>query len=291
MRFPSVIKIKSKEGKLPNLIIIGAQKCGTTSLHYYLSLHPQISMSKEKELNFFIEGQNWNKGLEWYTSHFKGEAKIYGESSPNYTHCTLFPGVPVRMYNVIPEAKLIYVVRDPIERMISHYIHNYSRGLENRSIEEALSDKKNNVYLYRSLYYMQLKQYLEYYSVSQILVITAEDIKDRRQLTLRRVFEFLEVDPSFYCRRYSIQQHSTARKRRKTKIGMRLARCAPAKLLSHLPSRFRWPIEDLLYWPFSQRVERPTVSTSLRQKVVETLSEDICRLRMFTGHNFENWCI
>src|ERR687894_2292944 len=70
---------------LPNLIVIGAQKCGTSVLHYYLSLHPEVSMSRPKELNFFIEERNWPRGLDWYKSQFDGDARVRGEASPNYT--------------------------------------------------------------------------------------------------------------------------------------------------------------------------------------------------------------
>ena len=65
-------------------------------------------MSREKELNFFVDELNWNKGIEWYKSNFIGEAKIHGESSPNYTNYPFFAGVPERMYSVVPKAKLIY---------------------------------------------------------------------------------------------------------------------------------------------------------------------------------------
>lgn len=119
-----------KDDMLPNLIVIGAHKCATTSLHYYLGLHPQISMSREKELNFFIKERNWYKGIEWYKSNFTTKAMIYGESSPNYTNYPFFMGVPERMCSVVPEAKLIYIVRDPIDRVISHYVHNYANSHE-----------------------------------------------------------------------------------------------------------------------------------------------------------------
>src|SRR6059058_6332030 len=72
-------------GALPNLIVIGAQKCGTSGLHYYLSLHPEVSMSRPKELNFFIVERNWPRGTEWYAAHFEPRAIVRGESSPNYT--------------------------------------------------------------------------------------------------------------------------------------------------------------------------------------------------------------
>jgi hypothetical protein len=89
---------------LPNLIIIGGMKCGTTGLHFYLGLHPEVSMSRQKEVNFFVGERNWAKGIEWYKSHITGEVKVYGESSPSYHAGT---GVPERMASVVPQAKLI----------------------------------------------------------------------------------------------------------------------------------------------------------------------------------------
>jgi hypothetical protein len=276
---------------LPNLLVIGAQKCGTTSLHYYLGLHPQIVMSKEKELEFFIDRKNWAKGLEWYASHFKGKATIRGESSPNYTNYPHYLGVPARMHAVLPAARLIYMVRDPIERMISQYVHQFSDNREHRSLAVALGSLDDNEYLYRSLYYMQLQQYLEYYSASQILVISAEDLRDHRSSTLRRVFEFLEVDANFYSRCYALRRHRSARKRRKTALGMRIAQAAPTKLLQRLPQVVRWPVEDLLFLPFSHQVERPELAKELRARLVERLRKDVEQLRAFSGCGFRNWCL
>ncbi len=90
---------KYKKGILPNLIVIGAPKCATTSLHYYLGLHPQISMSRNKELGFFVSELNWPKGIEWYKSNFTGKARIYGESSTHYASYPFFSGVPEKMYS------------------------------------------------------------------------------------------------------------------------------------------------------------------------------------------------
>jgi len=91
---------------LPDFIIIGAMKAATTSLHYYLNLHPQISMSREKELNFFVKKQNWRKGIAWYKSNFNSKEQLAGEASPNYTNFPFFKGVPERMHAVVPDIKL-----------------------------------------------------------------------------------------------------------------------------------------------------------------------------------------
>ena len=119
------------EGALPNLIIIGGLKCGTTSLHHYLSLHPEIAMSRPKELNFFVAELNWPLGRDWYAAHFDPKAPVRGESSPHYTNSPAFAGVADRMRDILGEAvRLIYVVRDPIDRMLSHYLHNVGGGYD-----------------------------------------------------------------------------------------------------------------------------------------------------------------
>src|SRR3954454_424581 len=107
---------------LPKLLIIGAQKCGTTSLHTYLDAHPDVHMAAEKELDFFIEDRAWQRGLEWYATRFRDDAGVRGESSPNYTGWPVWDGVPERAAAVIPKARLVYLVRDPIDRIESHYL-------------------------------------------------------------------------------------------------------------------------------------------------------------------------
>lgn len=276
---------------LPNLIVIGAAKCGTTSLHYYLNLHPQISMSKEKELDFFVGERNWSKGLVWYESQFTGDAKIHGESSPKYTFYPFYAGVPERMCAVVPEAKLIYVLRDPLERIISQYFHNYASGQEDRSFAQALTNLKHNPYVCRSRYYMQLEQYLPYFLQSNILLITQEDLSRQRRQTLQKVFRFLNVDDSFYYRKFSNIRHKSRDKRRKNRIGLLLTRMPGMNVIKRLPPDVQWHVERLIYFPFSHKIERPKLDERLRQELIDNLKDDISRLREYTGNDFEGWCL
>lgn len=275
----------------PNLIIIGAMKCGTTSLHYYLNLHPQIKMSKPKELNFFIENRNWKRGVDWYRSNFSGDQIIHGESSPNYTDHRKYPGVPERMYSLVPEAKLIYMVRDPIERMVAHYIHAISSGSEKRSIKEVFEVDGHFAYIDRSRYYDQLVQYLRFYSASRILVVNMTDLRDRRRATLKRVLEFLGVNPDFRSIRWARRLHRSSGKRGKTKAGRRLARSKPVRLLERIPVEWRWVIERPLYWPLSRRIDPPELSHALRRELIGRLRNDVQQLRAFSGQNFQDWCL
>jgi hypothetical protein len=281
---------RPQAGTLPNLIIIGAMKGGTTSLHYYLNLHPHISMSREKELYFFVGERNWNKGIEWYKSNFTGKAKIYGEASPGYTNYPTFKRVPERMHSVVPDAKLIYIVRDPIERLISHYVHYYAEGLESQPLAEALADFACP-YVQRSQYAMQLELYLKYYPLSSILIITQEDLLRRRRATLQEVFRFLGVDDSFYSLRFAITMHRTRDKRRLNPIGKRLVRLPGMGALKQLAPDVHWHLERWLCYPFSHQVERPALAEPLRQALVDYLKDDIDRLRAYSGRAFEEWCI
>ena len=101
-------------GHLPNLLVIRAAKCATTSLHFFLRLHPEVSMTREKERHFFVRDVSCGKGIDWFRSHFRGEAKIHGESLLSYTGCPRYRRAPERTHSIVPQAKLIYVVWDPM---------------------------------------------------------------------------------------------------------------------------------------------------------------------------------
>jgi hypothetical protein len=275
----------SEAGSLPNLIIIGAMKCGTTSLHRYLSHHPEVFMSRKKEVNFFVEHSNWSKGLDWYKSHFTEPRKVRGEASPNYTCHPLFPSLADKMHAILPDAKLIYCVRHPIKRMISHYVHEYSLGLENRGFEEAMLDPKDNPYLVRSMYFYQLEQYLKYYPASQIKVMVLEEMEQDPFSTLKEIFGFLEVDPN-YKDSHRFSQVS------RVMPAVKSRRRSPLKswMVRRKMRGFFW-IERNMPWLFGPPIEQPKVSVALRQELVMRLRDDVSALRDFTGSKLEQWQI
>ena len=173
-------------GALPNLVVIGGLKCGTTSLHHYLNLHPKVGMSKPKELNFFVEGLNWGLGPPGTPPASRPDAEIRGETSPHYTNRPRFEGVAARMRETLgPEANLIYMVRDPIKRLLSHYVHNSGAGYETRPLAEAVAGAESS-YVQRGLYAFQLEPYLEAFDRERILIVAQEEFGAQREATMRR---------------------------------------------------------------------------------------------------------
>jgi hypothetical protein len=270
----------SSLGALPNMVIIGAQKCGTTALHYYLLQHPQVSMSQPKELNFFIEELNWRKGEDWYRRHFDPEAKIRGESSPDYTAHPWYAAVPERMHSLIPDAKLIFVVRDPVERIRAQWIHNYSNRAQSKPLGPSVLEP-GSTYIPRSSYYMQLERYLQYYPLSQVLVLDQDELLGRRRESLRWVFRFLGIDDGFWHPRFRSLALETANRRRRTPLGVFLADRLPPRLWRRLRNRA----------PFSYPFEHTEMDDELRAKLAEALHDDVARFRELTGRRFPNWSV
>lgn len=208
---------------LPDFLIIGAQKCGTSSLFSYLSQHPQLIPSYLKEIFFFDGGVDpkvdyFAKGQDWYRSHFPLRKRVAAnqqtfEATPSYI---FNPLVPKRIAALIPNVKLIVLLRNPTERAISHYFHNRRKeGREPLSILDAMQaeeerlkhfienkDYRNEIlvrqsYKIRGIYSEQISRYFQYFPVDNILVLCSEKFFSEPDKTLRRVFNFLAVDPSF----------------------------------------------------------------------------------------------
>ena len=277
-------------GALPNLIIIGAMKCATTSLHFYLDLHPDISMSRRKELNFFSQEESWVKGEDWYRAWFDADAPVRGEASPSYSHVHRFPGVPARMRTLVPEAKLIYLVRDPVRRLLSHYRHMVAERKEDRPLVEVL-EEENSALVTRSLYTFQLEQYLSHFPMDQILVVQQERLLADRQGVMSGIYSFLGVDPEFRSILFKHRRHRSVRKRRKTELGLKISRLSALRAISRFPDPLRWLVEDLIFFPFSHRVHPPELPPGIADRLHEHFRRDTNRLRELTGQSFEGWVV
>lgn len=189
-----------------DFLIIGAQKAGTTALFHYLSAHPDVFMPPQKEVAFFSRDREYQRGNEWYLTHYfngSGSKQIKGEASPAYM---LFDCVPARIREHSPEIKLLAILRNPIDRAYSHYLMAVRRSIEQKTFDERVAEELQHRwipdaernhdlnYILFGEYGRILENYLAYFRREQIKVIFSEHLRSNRLETLNEVFEFLGLN-------------------------------------------------------------------------------------------------
>lgn len=281
--------------RYPNFLVIGAMKSGTTSLYHYLRAHPQVYMPDLKEVDFFTAELNWGKGWKWYARQFtdaKLQERALGEASTSYTKHPRYTGVPERIARHLPNVKLIYVLRNPIDRMRSHYQHNVALGEEKAPIEEALLS--NPSYLDTSRYALQLERYLDHFPRERILLFSAEELRHQRVDTMRKVLTFLEVDPDAEISTLQEEFYKTEERAavpapvaavrnllKKTfpkSVGLWRGRFVPDAVKKRMGRKVG-----------SQQAAKPTMSDATRERIREALADDLTRLRAHVGDDFDAW--
>lgn len=197
---------------LPTFVVIGAMKTGSSSFAGYLRAHPDVFMSTPKEPSYFA--MRWAKGQAWYESLFDdaGGFAARGEASTAYTKAPVFPDVPARMAAVMPDARLLYLVRHPVPRIRSQYVHNCAHRSERRPIDVAV--RRNPDYLSFSRHAFQLERFLEHFPREQVLVLSSEQLKARREAVLKEAFQFIGVDPDVPIANLDDELNKGADKRR-----------------------------------------------------------------------------
>jgi hypothetical protein len=201
---------------IPDFLIIGAMKAGTASLYSVLTDHPEINLSLVREPSFFtLEDENntgnWDLGMHWYRNLFRSAPGFMGEASTAYTKFPRILGVPGRIHQTNPDVRLIYLVRNPIDRAISHYLHKVLSGHESKPIQAALATSGNQ-YLVTSMYYMQIQQYREWFSKEQILVVVCEELWRKPRKSLDQICTFLKIDPAALSPSQMIKRNVTVDK-------------------------------------------------------------------------------
>lgn len=275
---------------LPDFIVIGAMKAGTTTLYEHLRHHEEIGMSAAKETDFFVKELNWAKGLAWYHRQFRPGARVYGEASPNYTKAPVFGGVAARMHALVPAAKLIFVARDPVARAASHYAHV---SLAGRKVPppEALVGSDVWVHLIEtSSYAAQLAPYRRLFGDEAILVIDFADLVADPAPVLAEVAAHIGVRNAWPGLAHGAVvangQESLARlpgwifRLRQSRFG--------DVLKAGLPPGTRMALKAALRGP---KRSAPAFDARLRSLAAEGLAADIADFRAQTGRAFADWPI
>ena len=268
---------------LVDFMLVGAQKCGTTTLYEILSGHERIVGSRPKEPHVFTTCDDWRDAVDRYERAFDhDDGDLRFEASTSYT----FPAAAERQiwddvwaYN--PEMRILYLVRDPIDRIVSHYMHRRARGRARRPLPDAVSDDPD--YLEISRYATRIRPWIDRFGRDRVRILFFGDLVHRRHRIVRALADFLDVSPDgFEAPRPVHSNASLARDRGMVKTvlaaGLRLLDdAAPALGRLVRSTRLRRPRE------------RPTLPADRRRAILGTLAGEIDRLEALTGRDLSAW--
>jgi len=273
---------------LPTFLIVGAAKSGTSSLWHYLREHPDVYVPAGKEINFFSDEANFSRGLDWYTSHFKSGAgkKAIGEASPSY----LFPvEAAPRMASVVPKARLVAILRNPVDRAYSHFLHARYYAMERRSFRQAFEDERQATdgrrwpfYLAFSRYLSQLVNLTQHFRREQLKVLLFDDLAANPLETFRTLCFHIDVDPTIIPSNVG-QITNTYRESRATPLLRLLIRPA---LGGKIPLKIWLPILRLFT---REGLSPPPIEPDLRHDLVEYFAEDNAKLGAWLDKDLSIW--
>ena len=289
----------SQDRALPTFFIIGAPKAGTTSLHHYLYQHPQIQMSAVKEPNFFapplnpVNERRRISSVDKYERLFDPTSEVRGEASTPYTEYPFRQGVPERIQELVPGAKFIYLVRDPIVRTVSHYHHLFASEGERRSLQEMLSDLSDprSPCICASLYALQLELYLRRFPQERVLVVDQAELLTDRRSTLRKVFCFLEVDEEVDSSQFEEEFLRSSERRTYPPGFARFVGLHVTPRVRWLPRGMRRSLRHSVERLFFPPLETSGLDDGLRAQLQEFYTGEVERLRALTGETFPTWSV
>ena len=283
-----------------DFFIVGAPKAGTTSLYYYLNEHPEIEMSTQKETDFFSDsaiqkqglyyGENRINTLEKYHNLFPTtQEKKYGEASVSYL---FYEDVPEKIKAYNSKGKIIIMLRNLVDRAFSHYLMDYRLGLISSTLEEVIECKSYNKksklfyqqYIELSLYFKQVKRYLEIFGSENVHIILYQDFKNDIEVVMKKVYHFLEVDSKFEQKvekkynTFSIPKNNFIRIVYSF-VGLRkfLKFVIPENLVKRMKNTF------------FKKDEKPELSLKLRKKMNELFLHDINLLEDLLSKDLSIW--
>lgn len=291
-----------KDPRLPNFFILGAAKCGTTSLYHYLKQHPEIYLPRDKEPHFFDNDTFWNEGLETYLDrHFQGAERypVRGEATPAYFHQyeKVIPRMKQVYRDMIP--KFILIFRDPVDRAWSHYLHMKRNGLEKEDFGRALKLEEKRLqenphqwwgYFRDGLYARQLEPWLNAFPRSQFKFILTEDLKQHPTIVCKEIFTFLGVTSTYTINTEFVANRASRPRSELLTLFLYhpfwLKKLVKPLLPPYARKRIREAIQHINVTPLK---EKPKLGSELEWLIREKYMPEIERLEHLTGLNLSKW--
>lgn len=276
-----------------NTFIVGAPKTGTTSLYYYLNQHTNVCMSSIKEPNFFsakevnslfYKSQIIDDINEYHKLFSQNKKQIIGEASVSYL---FFNEVPNRIYKYNPKAKIIILLRNPIERALSHYLMDFRLGFCSENFEDIIAQPEifpqyYQQYLELGNYFLQLKRYINVFNENQLSIVFYDDLKSNSQKVMKHIFSFLEIE--FQDLDYSIQNSFLSPS---NKFVSELYKFNSLRKI--VKSLFPEPFLSLVKSIFFSNNSKPTFSDSIIKQLNAYYKSDIVELEKLLNKDLSKW--
>jgi len=277
--------------RVPTFIVIGAAKCGTTSIADVLGDHPEVFLTSPKEPHYFSRLTRYRKLRPWYTSLFEGAGSFAaaGEASTSYSHPHRIDFVAPRIREVVPDCRLVYMVRHPIRRLESDWKMRLRENRVPASISEAADHHASLISF--GLYWKHVETYREYFPDDQLLVVFLEDFAADPRRELARIFRHIRVDPTVIPDDPGRQRNAANQYRRKGMVAKVLTAALRrldeyGRLRRHLPDWLRGPVKSLLTEPFEASPDwEPDALATVR----EYYREDSRQLLRHCGKPLDYW--
>jgi len=276
----------TNKGRLPNLLIIGAMKCGTTSLHAYLNQHPEVFMSDPKEIHYYADTNYRRIKKEEYTGFFQTDKPIVGTSPQSYTKCHHkdYMGIPEKIYKDTPDVKLIYILRDPLERYKSHVLESYHCDPPS----DVEYSKQIDNYTKTGMYGMQLEEYSQYFPMKNIHILTLEDLVKNRLSTMNRICKFLNIQEFSSESRLTFKKNAAETKRVpqivKRKLWFRILQKVDKEIANKVGNK-------LAYSLYENQMIKPDLSEAEMSRLRAVYREDKKVLERLSGVKFNQWSL
>ncbi len=271
-----------------DFMIIGAMKCGTSTLAKILSHHPQVSFSKRKEPHYF--NKNWKENLHEYEKLFEQkEGVIYGEGSTSYTQYPKPLNVWDHIYDYNPNTKFIYIVRNPLKRVVSHYMHFFARGKEKQSINEAIVD--NPAYLNATRYYMQIKPFIDKFGRDNVLILDFDEFLKNKSLLLKEIADYLKIDLAPMMDFQDVHENVSINQVRINQKIEFLKYKQPFKfVLNSVSDGTKQKLITMSKSLFGKKVsEVPELLPEIKEYIIRALESDIIQFEEITARDYSHW--
>lgn len=277
----------------PNVVVIGAMRAGTTTLHQMLSHDPMVSVPAIKETDFFSSDRVETRGgWDWYASQFDKEKPVWCDICPRYAKRDLSPNVAERIASANPDARIIFIARDPVERAMSQYTHSFHMGHDMPAPPDLLGSTEGEHIVSTSLYAFNLEPYLEHFE-GRIEILDFARLREDPSAFLQDFFDAANIEREVGD--ISVIPHNAnARLAQQPRWWGRLreSRIGDA-LRSRIPRAHVVRVKNLLARQWDRRAlrEAPPFSENDKARLAEVLSEDAIRFRNLFGKEFPDWCV